>query len=310
MSTSASVGSPMIAASTARAERRRRRSASFSRTRARSSRARSTATRAVSALDAALVEPRELFAAIRRAIHAFERVERLVEERAVGEQALHRLARLLVIGHALERDPKRGEALRLVAEGVDLERGEPVMQIRLYLCLGLDADAALEDVDQGAGVPELRVDALERGEDIAGVAALLCRFRVSAPAARARSSSFVSATRPRREETISRRRRRLEDRGRALAEHVGVARSQPSLPVSDAMRLMLSWRSRSSGWSWSARSSALLRTAEILLVIFGYLRDRTEGRGGDRPRRSPRAKAQLEGVDRLRIDLRAGEDQE
>ena len=232
--------------------------------------ARATA-RAVGAIDAALVEAGELFAAVRRAIDAFERVERVVEERAVGEQLLDRLAGRLVLRHALERDPKRGQALRLVAERVDLERRETMMQIGLHLRFGLDPDAALEDVDERARVTELRVHTLERREHVARVAALLCRFGVGL--GRAREIVELRLGDAAQAEEQVRRRVWLEDRVRALAEHGRVA--VPALaahqrrdPADVVVEILLE---RLIGQRPKKRP---LRSRKVVQVRLGHLRDR------------------------------------
>src|ERR1019366_3991984 len=80
---------------------------------------------------AALVEVRELLGATEHPVDELERLERILEQRAVVEQPLERHAARRVIGHPLERLPQGGEPLGALAELVDLERRQAVPPIGL-----------------------------------------------------------------------------------------------------------------------------------------------------------------------------------
>ncbi len=169
-------------------------------------------------------------------MHELERFERVLEERAVVEEPLEDLPACDVVGHALERLPQRRESLRPLAELADLQRSEPVKQVRLGTGVRLDGDPPLEHVGQALRVVQTRQQSIERAEHGGIVPHPLHGRGVRlGPARSVVELLFARLAEP--DEEIG-RDVRVEDADRALLQRVGVA--PPALhadPVRESLDL-------------------------------------------------------------------------
>src|ERR1019366_231176 len=111
--------------------------------------------------DATFVECRELLGATEHAMNELEGFEGVLEERAVVEETLERLAARGVIGDPLERLPQGRQPLCALPELVNLQHRETVQEVRLHPRVRLDGDAPLEDVGQTASVTKPAVKPIE-----------------------------------------------------------------------------------------------------------------------------------------------------